>query len=182
MFSSEKVLQIIGYLLSLNDGKMNQLKLMKELYLIDRLSIEERETSVSGDIYFSMKHGPVLSATLNLLDALGTGNAEDWSKYLASEKAKYFPDIRLKEETGTGHLSKKDKSYIEAVSTKFKSTSEFDLEEFTHNLPEWTDPGGSSKKIKYSDIMKALGYSEPEIATAKAEYEAITNLYGMLGA
>ena len=70
MFSSDKVLQEIVYLLGLNGGKMNLLKLMKELYLIDREAIAERDTSVSGDIFFSMKHGPVLSLTLNMLNDL----------------------------------------------------------------------------------------------------------------
>lgn len=66
MFSSNKILHEILYLLSLNDNKMNLLKLMKELYLIDRESINERDSSVSGDVFFSMPHGPVLSQTLNL--------------------------------------------------------------------------------------------------------------------
>ena len=70
MFSQEKVLQEILYLLSLNGGEMNLLKLMKELYLIDRESIKERDSSVSGDVFFSMRHGPVLSYTLNMLNNL----------------------------------------------------------------------------------------------------------------
>ena len=67
MFSTNKILQVIGYLLSLNDNKMNLLKLLKELYLIDRESIKDTNFSLSGDEYFSLNHGPVLSATKNLL-------------------------------------------------------------------------------------------------------------------
>lgn len=68
MFDNKKVLQIISYLLSLNGNKMDKLKLMKELYLIDRMSIDEDNSSISGDDFFSMKYGPVLSMTLNIIN------------------------------------------------------------------------------------------------------------------
>ena len=55
MFDNKKVLQIISYLLSLNGNKMDKLKLIKELYLIDRMSINEDNSSISGDDFFSMK-------------------------------------------------------------------------------------------------------------------------------
>jgi hypothetical protein len=43
-------------------------------------------------------------------------------------------------------------------------------------LPEWTDPKGSSLKIRYRDVMLALGKSEEEISAAKQEYEKISEL------
>ncbi len=52
MFRSQKVLEIITYLLSMNNNKMEKLKLIKELYLIDRLSIEETNMSITGDEYY----------------------------------------------------------------------------------------------------------------------------------
>ena len=93
MFSSDKILQEVSYLLSLNGNRMNLLKLMKELYLIDRLSIEERESSVSGDVFFSMKHGPVLSQTLNMCYDLPNN---EWNEYLDQITAQFYPDIAIK--------------------------------------------------------------------------------------
>lgn len=81
MFDNKKVLQIISYLLSLNGNKMDKLKLMKELYLIDRMSI----------------------------------------------------------------------------------------------------PAESNRKIKFSDIMKALGKSDEEIISAKNKYDNLTDLYTSIG-
>lgn len=174
MFSSDKILQEIVYLLGLNGGKMNLLKLMKELYLIDREAIAERDTSVSGDTFFSMKHGPVLSLTLNMLNDLsGSG----WSEWLESRPARYYNDIVAKKETEFFLLSEKDKEYISTVSEQFKRYSPFELEEYTHkNLPEWHNPQNSSKKIRYCDIMRALGRSDAEIREAKEEYEFVCGL------
>lgn len=173
MYSSDKILQEIIYLLSLNDNRMNLLKLMKELYLIDRASIEERDTSVSGDVFYSMPHGPVLSQTLNMLNDLVNNK---WGEYLDAVDARYYPDIQIKKELDLDRLSHKDKRYIETVSEKFKNFTPLQLEGFTHELPEWVDPKGSSLKIRYRDVMAALGRSEVEIAEAKQEYEKISEL------
>lgn len=173
MYSSDKILQEIVYLLSLNDNKMNLLKLMKELYLIDRASIDERDTSISGDVFFSMPHGPVLSQTLNMLYDLDNNN---WGYYLEAVKVPYHPDIQIKKNIKFDRLSIKDKSYIKSISDEFKNFTPLELEDYTHKLPEWIDPKGSSRKIRYSDVMYALGKSEEEILAAKQEYEKISEL------
>ncbi|MDR2100115.1 MAG: SocA family protein [Campylobacteraceae bacterium] len=187
MFEIKKMLQVIAYLLSLNNGKMNFLKLMKELYLIDRESIAERDTSISGDVYFSLPHGPVLSATKNLLDDLKLGKTDrhnPLNDFLDAEKSNRYNniyDIVLKKVPEYDLLSEKDKEYIEKISKQFKDYSPKKIKEYTHELPEWTDPNGSNIKIRFQDIMRALGKSEDEILTAKQEYEQIINLSRYIG-
>ena len=173
MYSSDKILQEIIDLLSLNDNRMNLLKLMKELYLIDRASIDERDTSVSGDVFYSMPHGPVLSQTLNMLNDLVNNK---WGEYLDAVDAKYYPDIQAKKDITLDRLSVRDKTYIKTVSEQFKDFTPKKLENYTHTLPEWVDPNGSSLKIRYRDVMLALGKSEEEISAAKQEYEKISEL------
>ena len=173
MFSAEKILQEIVYLLSLNNNRMNLLKLMKELYLIDRESINERDVSVSGDVFCSMPHGPVLSTTLGMLYELTKNN---WGYNLESVEAKYYPDIQIKKGISYNRLSVKDRKYIETISEKFKDFSPKELENYTHTLKEWVDPRGSSLKIRYRDVMLALGKTEKEISEAKKEYEMVTAL------
>lgn len=181
MFDTEKILQEIGYLLSRNDNRMNLLKLMKELYLIDRLSISERDSSVSGDSYFSLPHGPVLSSTLNMLYDFPLNKDNQWGAYLRSEKSKYHPDIVLLKEIPDDMLSAKDKSYIEIISDEFRNFGNKEIEDYTHiNLPEWKDPHGGSKRIRFEDIMSALGKTRDEIMESKKEYERINNLYNYL--
>lgn len=173
MFNATKILQEIIYLLHMNNDRMNLLKLMKELYLIDRLSISERDTSVSGDSFYSMPHGPILSATLNLLNSL-THNS--FGEYLEAIETKRFPDISIKKTIDFDLLSEKEKEYIQNISDSFKNFSAKEIENYTHELPEWEDPKGSSKKIKFRDIMKALGSTESEIQEAKEEYEFINQI------
>lgn len=181
MFSEEKMLQVIGYLLLLNGKRMNLLKLMKELYLIDRESIEERETSISGDVHFSLRHGPILSMTLNLLNDINKN--PKWHTYLHSEDVGYYyPDIVMDKETLEDRLSQKDKQYIKNISHRFKKYTPEQIEDYTHdNLPEWENPGKSSIKITFESIMEAIGKTHEDIKEAKDEYSFVEEMFDVLG-
>lgn len=176
MFRSQKVLEIISYLLSLNNNKIEKLKLIKELYLIDRASIDETDMSITGDEYFSLPHGPILSNTLNIINDLPNGN--EWSEYLEIEQP-YI--IKLIKPYTYGYLSQRDKFHIKTISDKYKNYTASQLRNYTHTLPEWKEPHGSNRKIYFADIMKALGKSDEEIAYTKEEYDSISGLYKSLG-
>ena len=133
---------------------MSLLKLMKELYLIDRESIKERDSSVSGDEFFSLRHGPVLSYTLNMLNNL---EQTEWKNKLEKKEHRYYPIIKKLGQVDYDLLSDKDKDYIRTVSDTFKSMSDWDIVEYTHTLKEWTNPGYTSRKIRFSEVMRALG-------------------------
>lgn len=172
MFNDNVVLQEVIYLLKLNNGRLNLLKLIKELYLADRLSIKEREWSISGDTYFSMKNGPILSDTLNLLN-----DKEEFSEYIDREPTDYYPNIILKKELDDyDYLSDKDKEYLETISNRFKNNTEWELVDYTHKLEEWTSVKKSErKKIKFTDILAAVGYSSEEISKIKSEQDSFKN-------
>lgn len=152
---------------------MNVLKLMKELYLADRASISERDASISGDNFVSMPHGPVLSNTLNLLNDIPNNI---WSEYLDKVDVRYYYDVQIRKPMSFDRLSRKDMQYLAEVSEQFKDYDAFELEKYTHTLPEWKDPQGSSRKIRFSTVMQALGKTEEEIAEAKTEYEHLEDL------
>ena len=52
---------------------MNIMKLVKLIYLLDRLSLDRRGIPVVGGDYLSMRNGPVTSEVLDII------NAEDFS-------------------------------------------------------------------------------------------------------
>lgn len=176
MFNEKKMLQIISYLLSLHNNEMEKLKLIEELYLIDRASIDENNTSVSGDEFFSLKYGPVLSNTLNIINDIPNGNS--WVEYLSIYNNK---KIRLIKPFDEGRLSKKDKYFIQLISDKYKNYTTSQLIEYTHTLPEWKRLKANNTKIRFADIMKALGKSDEEIAYVKEEYNSLSELYTSLG-
>src|SRR5438067_463421 len=68
-FDIGKATQAACYLLQKQGGQMNVMKLVKLLYLLDRLSLERRGVPVLGGAYFSMKNGPVPADVLDLINS-----------------------------------------------------------------------------------------------------------------
>jgi len=64
----EKSVEVAGMFLRLHQQPMHHLKLMKMMYMSDRRSLEQIETTITGDSYVSMKYGLVLS---NVYDLIG---------------------------------------------------------------------------------------------------------------
>ena len=176
MFNEKKMLQIISYLLSLNNYEMEKIKFMEELYLIDRASIDENNSSVSADEFFCLKYGPVLSNTINIINDIPNGNS--WSEYLKLEDNNSLILLKPFDE---GRLSKKDKYFIQLISDKYKNNTTSQMIDYTHTLPEWKEPKRYNHKIKFEDIMKALGKSDEEIIYAKEEYNSLSKLYTAIG-
>ena len=56
----------VALLLMEHSRRMDRVRLMKLLYLADRLSLERHDVPVCGDAYYSLPHGPVLTTALNL--------------------------------------------------------------------------------------------------------------------
>lgn len=71
MFNELKTAQASAYLLHKAGGTMEHLKLMKLLYLADRLSWKEYDKSITGDDYYSLPY-PVISKNI---ESYSRGNA-----------------------------------------------------------------------------------------------------------
>lgn len=78
MFCEEKVAQMAAYLLLKRGGRMAYLKLMKLLYLSNRQSILKHGRMIGEDSLYSMKFGPVMSNTLNLIRGKAEGIGDYW--------------------------------------------------------------------------------------------------------
>ncbi len=94
-FNEIKTTQAASLFLKKNDRKMNYMKLIKLLYFVDREALRLWERPVTGDTYFSMKHGPVLS---NVFDIINNGEDPDdnsyWYKHITEPFNKYNGSLR----------------------------------------------------------------------------------------
>lgn len=163
-----------------SDGSMPYLKLMKLLYLSDRLALKELGYFLSDDKHCSMKLGPVLSDTYDLISKsnfANKANQSKWNDYL--EVVNY--DIQLKKQVDFDYLSKADLKILESIWNRFKDVDKYDLADFTHKFcPEWTDPGNSSTPIPLEEILCALGYegiSKDNMIIHLQDLKATSNLF-----
>lgn len=156
-YNARKAAQAAGYLLQKRGGVMSYLKLLKLLYLADRQCLLERGNTITGDRFVSMPHGPVLSQTY---DAISTGGNAEWEDIIEDRADR---EVALRNGPHNwDELSPYELRVLDAVYEKFGHLSRWAVRDYTHSLPEWRDPQGSSLPIDPVEILRDEGKS-PEL-------------------
>lgn len=153
-FDDKRTTQLAAALLRLRGGAMNYMKLIKLMYIVDRLSLQRVGRPVSGDIYFSMKHGPVLSNTLDLINTDPSLEATPsyWHSHI-STPSDYA--VRITTDPGKSELSRFTEQLIKEVFDQYGHMNRWTIVDLTHLFPEWTETNGSIP-IKIGEILEAL--------------------------
>jgi uncharacterized phage-associated protein len=160
-FDQRKTAQAAAYLLSRGGGNMEYLKLMKLLYLADRKAFLETGAPITGDRWVAMKRGPVLSRTLNQIKSEGTESS--WDALIETQPTAYKVSLKNLPDA-LDELSEIDIEILDSVYSEFGSWGQWKLVKFTHDLPEWIDPGGSASDIDPKLILRNAGWSDDEIS------------------
>lgn len=177
-FQEVKTTQLAALLLKKRGGRMHYLKLVKLMYLIDREGLARWGRSMTRANYVSMDKGPVLSEALNLITEEKLGESY-WKRFISAPQGY---EVTLEREPEFDEFSRAELKLIEEVYEKFGHWNRWELVRYTHDLPEWRDPKGSSLPIDYREVLKASGKKDEEIAeimddleeTARFESYALT--------
>lgn len=175
MLNERKVAQMAAYLLRKRGGTMSHLKLMKLLYLCDREAMYRYQEPMTGDRMVSMKHGPVLSGTLNHMDGDVESAPDGWEAWI-SDKEDHQLSLRRQFHSidELDELSEADIEILDDVWNRFGHMRRWDLRDYTHeHCAEWRDPNGSMIPIEYKDVFMALGYSEDQARELGARIEEV---------
>jgi uncharacterized phage-associated protein len=165
-FREDRATQAAGRLLKLQGGKMNVLKLIKLLYLVDRAALIRFGRPVTFDSYFSMPHGPVLSITLDRINSEPNPAVRSyWHSYI-SERQGY--DVELTAAVPHDQLSQAEEELIDEVSVQFGKMTQWQFRDWCHeHLPEWKDPQGSAVPIEIADVLRAAGFNADQTAAVE---------------
>jgi uncharacterized phage-associated protein len=158
-----KTAQAAAFLLRRAGGRMPFIKLLKLLYLGERVSFQRYGYALTGDNLVSMDNGPVLSKTYDHIKGGRMSKAGGWDTWVADEAnymvaltdhAEHVPDEELLE------LSDSDVDVLDRVWREYGHMDKWALVDLTHTLPEWENPNGSSLPIDWQKLLTAVGYSE----------------------
>jgi uncharacterized phage-associated protein len=168
-FREEKATQAAARLLKLRGGTMSHLKLIKLLYLAEREALTRLGTPLTYDSYVSMPHGPVLSATLDRINERQMYSGGYWDRHI-TPKLENEVSLRDAASVPNDQLSPAEEALLDEVFESYGHLTRWEIVRFTHTLPEWVDPDGSSIPIDPSQILRSEGYSEEEIAEMEADW------------
>ena len=173
-FQEKKTTQSAAILLQRNGGKIHYIKLLKLLYIADRRSLEETGFPITFDTYVSMKYGPVLSTTYDLLKGTSLNHGDYWHEYISRPK-EYV--VRLNQTPPFTALSEVEIRILNQTFDEFGKIPRFALVDISHQFPEFHEPPeGSTLPITYRDIFHALGENEIEISRIENELSFYSNL------
>jgi uncharacterized phage-associated protein len=161
-FNPKKSAQAAAVLLKLNDGDMDKYLFIKMLYLADRESLLRWEEPLTGDIAVSMQYGPVLSNIYDLTKGDCPWARNDWSPFISDSD----PDgsrIRLLDDPGTDELSRAEIAILEKIFKTFNDYTWRQMRDYAHSLPEFEDPGTTSKLIYPERIFLKSGKTGEQI-------------------
>ncbi|WP_163020908.1 Panacea domain-containing protein [Pseudomonas viridiflava] len=158
IFSEQKVAQMAAFFLARREAPMAHIKLMKLLYLADRLSMERYDAPMSDDSQCNMKNGPILSATLDLMNGSRSSNA--WSALISPIRNNEVTLQRNFVWDELDELSRADLAILEEVFANFGHLNRWELVNYVHTLPEWENPGSSSKPIDSEVTFESFGLTK----------------------
>lgn len=171
-FSERKAVQAAARLILQCGGEMNYMALIKLLYLVDRESLLRFGRPVTGDAVVAMKQGPVLSAIFDRVSQKKQHlPISAWHNFIP-RPAPYVYTVRFSGTPDVGAFSEAEVALIDEVFAKYRNFSEDDLVELTHQLPEWRDPGKTSKPIPFEAILRAGKIGEADIKAIRREAAA----------
>ena len=177
-FREDKTTEAAAFLLKMRGGSMSYMKLIKLLYLADREALIRWGRPITFDSYVSMKNGPVLSATLNLINE-GSQSDSEWTKNISTPQ-EY--SVSMITDPGINTLSEAEVLLLKEIFARYGSMNRWALvENVMHNLGEWRNPGPSTYTISYQDILKASGKTENEIDSITGDLDAIAFADAVLG-
>ena len=139
MFEEDVAAATAVFFLRANHGVLNDLQLMKLLYLAEREGIKRYGAPVIGAQYWSMPHGPVLSEVYDMMrgekiNPLWYGHIE----YVPFD-GQTSNHCKLRKDTlnPEDYLSEAELSLLEEIWTTYKDQTKWNLVDLTHTFPEW---------------------------------------------
>jgi uncharacterized phage-associated protein len=162
-FNPAKATEVACHFLEKAGGTMNIMKLVKLVYLLDRLSIQRRGLPVVGGAYFSMRNGPVTSELLDLVNAGSLWGVADcnWER-LISDRQNH--EVSLVEPPAYQHLAEAELALTDELYREHGAKDQWQLRDWCHeHCAEWTPLAQGHDRIPVERMAEAVGKTEDQI-------------------
>jgi len=175
-FNISKATEAACLFMERSGGRINIMKLVKLVYLLDRLSIDRRGVPVGGGDYLSMRNGPVTSELLDLINAGRIFGETDqgWEQCVSARRDH---DVQLEKPPAHEHLSDAEVSLLDEIWREHGGKDQWQLVEWCHiHCQEWTPVTNGRAPITVEQIGLALGKAQQEICRLRDEAVELNQL------
>jgi uncharacterized phage-associated protein len=165
-FNVEKFVQGLAYFASRGVKGLDKLKAAKLFYYADKYHLLKYARPVFGDTYFCLDHGPIPSASLNIMnEALQPECDGDCgpepvrallAEYLNICRELRYPEFTLRKQPDLDVFSDSEIEALEATVEQYGDKTGWQLRNLTHQEPTWTIPDRDRSQGSRADIPYEL--------------------------
>src|SRR5271156_3433767 len=176
-FDGQKATEVSARFVALSGRRINILKLVKLVYLLDRESIARRGMPVVGGVYLSMRNGPVTSELLDLINAGRIWNCEtNWELFISDRQNH---EVELVRDPGSDHLSTFEMQLIEELWHLHEHEDQWALVDWCHaNCGEWLPLDKGREQISLAQLADEVGCESSEVLENVAEQDFLKRVFG----
>jgi hypothetical protein len=172
IFDIRKAVAATGYLCELNGGSIDMLKCIKMLYIADRKALVQWHRPITGDKFWSLENGPILSRIYDLIRGrVGGPEMDVWQAVFNPREG---DTVSLKEgvKPNVKPLSRREKEALAEAHAKIQPLSIGAVIDLVHTFPEWKDPGKSSLPIDPRTIFYYENLGEQAVKEIEEDLES----------
>jgi hypothetical protein len=186
-FDAKKIIQIVDFLVARNSFSLNYTKMIKLLYIADKEALAKHDIVITGDRYFSMKNGPVLSGVLDLVNGeFAVPEAQElWNNHFNTIGHEIVS--KDKRPMSYDQLSDFELSLLTEIDNKYKNYDYGHMINLTHDKKKFSEVRwkeaekmGTSLHLGIEDILKNLGRTDEEIEELEKETNSIIDEHRQL--
>ncbi len=147
MIQTATVVEALYYILT-KIKRADKIKLVKLIYLADKLHLLRYGRTITNDDYYAMENGPVGTTVKDVLsfDSFNiTSSGYKYASRLLKKIDKNNFEANPNAKVSFDMLSESDKGVLDFIIDKFGKMSQWKLVEYTHKYPEW---------YQYQDLFK----------------------------
>ncbi len=176
-FSEEKAADAAAEVIRLEGGHPDMIRVVKLLYLADRKSLERRDRPITGDSFCSMRNGLVVSRIYDLLKPDNPFRGKAWDRRIRRE----HNTLAVVDPDGFLALSQEDLDIIAEVVMEHRDKGTWELCEWTHDLPEWENPGASSLPVQIESLLAHLGKTPEQVEEIVSRETGLADFHRAIG-
>lgn len=168
-FNLGKATEAACLLIDRGGGQMNVMKLVKLIYLLDRLSLDRRNSPVCGGDYLSMRNGPVTSEVLDLVNA-GRLMGESDQRWEQCVSNRTNHEVKLENMPARVHLSDAEVSLLDEIWAEHGTKDQWQLINWCHHhCKEWVPVTNGCAPIAVEQVGIALRNSPEQVNRLRQE-------------
>lgn len=172
---STKSTQAVARLLEKSGGEADYLRIVKLIYLADRLSILNRGIPIVGGHYYSMRSGPTVGEIMHFT---GSQSAPGWKEAISPRLGNR---LTLTRKTPITALSESEIALLDSVVEQHSNLSTSELVEWCHqHCPEYEEVVFGRKEISVEAILRGGGKGEHSIKRVIADAKEVEELDELL--